>query len=84
VRGRRLSSRACRREFRGSYLTQGTLLQGSRGFRREGEGDTMGKRALWKGPWSVVEYTAKKVFSRGSMVLPGHVGNTYEIHNGKA
>jgi len=43
----------------------------------------MGKRALWKGPWSVVEYTAKKVFSRGSMVLPGHVGNTYEIHNGK-
>ena len=43
----------------------------------------MGRRALWRGPWSIVEVAAKQVFSRGSMILPAHVGRTYEVHNGK-
>jgi len=44
----------------------------------------MGRRALWRGPWSIVEVAAKQVFSRGSMILPAHVGRTYEVHNGKS
>ena len=43
-------------------------------------------RAVWKGPFIVPFKTGQEVIrtqARASVVLPSHVGQKFEVHNGK-
>lgn len=40
-------------------------------------------RSLWKGPFSDIEKTQQKIWSRRSVILPQFVGKQFLIYNGK-